>query len=98
MRINYARHTGTDSPRHEALQRHVGGIITAARHGEYGDAASRMNLFVQGLSAAVGGGELSLVEFGALEPTLARVLSRQTDADWVGLADVLEFELRPQLS
>ena len=97
MRIDPARSPVSRKACPEGLGGLVQGIVSSARFGDYGDAASKMNLFVQALSEAMESGKIVGADFAKLQPLLGAMLKRQEDVDWVAVADILEFELGPLL-
>jgi hypothetical protein len=84
-------------PAERGLEEELGEIIRCARAGEYGTCASLWNLCLIQLESLLLGQQLTQAHHTIIGSWLAQLLARQSDSDWVGFADVLEYEFVPVL-
>ncbi len=74
------------------LKRALREIVVLARTGDYGDAASRLNLALQDVSTLLRSGTGEPRATAKLAYSLETMVLMQTQGDWVALADVIEYE------
>ncbi|HON11946.1 MAG TPA: hypothetical protein PLE24_13850 [Chitinispirillaceae bacterium] len=67
-------------------------VITAARTGDYGKAASDLNRALVLLQTELSGGKVSSEGLAKITYSLQTLLAMQQIGDWVAFADVLEYE------
>lgn len=67
-------------------------VVTGARQGDYADAASHLNCCAQMISEVLETTILPHARLRKLAYSLETMLMLQQQNDWVGVADVIEFE------
>lgn len=92
MRINKKK----SSQNNEILEK-LSIIVSHSRRGEYSDAASEMNLFLQQFQKYIKSGFVPDKQLKNIAYSLETVLLLQENDDWVAVADILEFELSSYL-
>jgi hypothetical protein len=75
------------------LYQQIKKIVQAARSGEYGQASSDINIFLQLLQIEVSKGYIRSDELSKVTYSLETLMEMQKKGDWVALADILEYEL-----
>jgi hypothetical protein len=70
-------------------------IITAARTGDYGNAASKLNKILQLTQEILANSRINAQGIKKLTYSLETLFALQQTGDWVAFADILEFELTP---
>lgn len=93
MRINHSTNRGDAE-----LLEMIDTIVMNARRGEYSDAASKMNIFLQKLQVFLTSGKIDPNKLKNVTYSLETVLMLQEQKDWVAVADILEFELKTLLN
>ena len=68
------------------------GIIKAARTGDYGKAASDLNIVVANLKAELSKGTIPAANLPKISYSLETLMAMQKMENWVAFADILEYE------
>jgi hypothetical protein len=68
-------------------------IAQEARCGDYGQAASDINVFLQLLQLELSKGYIQSEELSKVTRTLETLMEMQKKGDWIAFADILEYEL-----
>lgn len=74
---------------HEQIKK----IAKEARCGDYGQAASDINIFLQLLQSELSKGYIRSDDLSKVTCTLETLMEMQKKRDWIALADILEYEL-----
>jgi hypothetical protein len=72
-------------------------LVSHARTGHYGDAASVLNQAMATMQTVVSGAGCTPQRLKKIAYSLETMVLLQQSGDWVGVADVVEFELIPLL-
>lgn len=67
-------------------------VVCCARIGDYSDAASKLNISLQKLGPILTSGKIPVEYLKKLTYSMETIFLMQTQKDWVGLADVIEYE------
>ena len=67
-------------------------IIRAARTGDYGRAASDLNILLANLQVELSKGAVSAEKLSKLSYSLETMMAMQSMENWVAFADILEYE------
>jgi len=80
------------------LHQQIKKIAQEARCGDYGQASSDINIFLQFLQNEVSKGYIRSEGLSKVTYSLETLMEMQKKGDWVALADILEYELADILS
>lgn len=69
------------------------GAARTMRRGDYADASSELNRCMESVQSALGSGRIPPEQVKKLAYSFETMLLMQQQGDWVGLADVIEYEL-----
>ena len=67
-------------------------IIRAARTGDYGRAASDLNILLANLQVELSKGAVSAEKLSKLSYSLETMMAMKSMENWVAFADILEYE------
>ncbi|HMA65574.1 MAG: hypothetical protein ACM31E_01315 [Fibrobacterota bacterium] len=73
-------------------------IAHEARTGDYGQAASDINIFLQLLQSELSKGYIRSDDLSKVTYSLETLMEMQKKGDWVALADILEYEFTDIIS
>ena len=76
----------------DALLTHFDSLVSHARTGSYADASSELNIAIQLLKPVLTSSSVPADLKRKLAYSLETMLIMQEQQDWVGLADVVEYE------
>lgn len=79
---------------HEQIKK----ITREARCGDYGQAASDINVLLQLLQCELSKGYIRSDELSKVTYTLETLMEMQKKGDWIALADILEYEFTEIIS
>lgn len=88
MRINKKINRGEN-----ALIERISIIVNHGRRGEYSDASSQMNIFLQDFQRYLQSGFIAPNRLENVAYSLETLLLLQQQGDWVAVADILEYEI-----
>ncbi len=68
-------------------------IVNHSRRGEYSDASSQMNIFLQDFQKYLQSGFIAPDKLNKVAFSLETLLMLQQQEDWIAVADILEYEI-----